>query len=139
MRLMRFVAAGSLAAASLGLVAAGATAADVGDGKLACNRYEICFSKDYPASKYQKHFYYGANHEGYVWTDTSNGYATNMAVRNSASAVANRDGSCDVKVVNDRGILPDSTITIGNVPDKVSWRYLDSINDANDRHERFNC
>ncbi len=139
MKLLRILAIGSLTAVSVGVVAAGASAADVGDGKLACNKYEICFSKDYPASKYQKHFYYSANHEGYVWTDTSNGHATNIGVRNSASSVANRDGSCDVKVVNDRGILPDSTITIGNSPGSVSWRYIGSINDANDRHERFNC
>jgi transposase len=128
-------------AGSLALAVAGASvaAADSGDGNVACNRGEICFSRDWGNYRYQKHFWYAGADAGYVWFDTATGVATNRAIRNDASAVANRDTLCDVRVVNDRGLLPDSTITIGNLPGSVSWKFLGSINDANDRHERVNC
>lgn len=41
-------------------VGAGA-AADSGDGKLGCNTYEICFSRDAANTTYQKHFYNAAS------------------------------------------------------------------------------
>lgn len=133
------IGAATAALMAVGVAGAAAASADSGDGQEACNRYEICFSKHWDNYRYQKHFWYSGSHANYVWWDRSEHKATTSYVQNSASALANRDGSCDVKVVNDRGIFPDSTITIPNYPGSVAWRYLDHLNDANDRHERTNC
>ncbi len=130
---------GVLALGLVGMTAGTASAEDIGDRKEGCNRYEICFSEHWKNYRYQKHFHYEGEHTGYRWYDTKRNRATSRDIRNSASAVANRDGRCDVRVVNDRGILPDTTRTFGNVPNRVDWRYLDKLNDANDRHERINC
>lgn len=108
-------------------------AADSGDGRRSCNLGEICFSKDYPASSWQKHFWYAGDHQGYYWFNVSTG-ASGTAVRNSASAIKNRDTVCRVKVVNDRNVLPDGVEIYS--PNDTTWRYLSSVNDANDRHER---
>lgn len=130
----------SAGAAALAVAGTAVASADSGDNNIPCNKGEICFSRDYGNYRYQKHFWYAGNHAGYVWFDTVAKVGTNQPIRNSASAVANRDTSCDVRVVNDRGILPDFTVTIGNLPGSTTWRYVGAtLNDANDRHERVNC
>lgn len=118
-----------------GLVAVPMNAsADSGDGKLACNAGEICLSRDWPATRYQKHFWNGGSHDGYSWVNTQTGGATYTKVQNSASSVKNRDSRCYMKIVNDRGPLPDNYKVIAN---DSTWRYVgDQMNDANDRHER---
>ena len=128
-------------AAALGTICLGAgpAAADDGDRSPACNRGEICFSRDFPASRYQKHFWYVGNHAGYTWYDVQARQVTNRAIRNDASALSNRDTLCDVKVVNDRGVLPDTTQIVPNRPGENYFVFLDRVNDANDRHERTNC
>lgn len=128
-------------AAALGalFVGAGTAAADNGDGNPACNRGEICFSRDNPASKYQKHFWYVGNHGGVTWVDVTTKRTTTREVRNDASSLSNRDTLCDVKVINDRGVLPDTTQIVPNRPGENYFVGLSRVNDANDRHERTNC
>lgn len=128
--------AGALGALFVG---AGAAAADDGDRSVACSRGEICFSRDNPASRYQKHFWYVGNHAGYTWYDVAAKRVTNWQIRNDASSLSNRDTICDVRVVNDRGVLPDITQIVPNRPDQNLFVGLDRVNDANDRHERTNC
>jgi transposase len=143
MRLPTRVAATAVAAtaAALGALFAGAgtAAADDGDRSPACNRGEICFSRDNPASRYQKHFWYAGNHAGSNWYDVSARKVTDWGVRNDASSLSNRDTICDVKVVNDRGVLPDFIQIVPNRPAVNVFVGLDRVNDANDRHERTNC
>jgi hypothetical protein len=118
---------------------AGTASADNGDGNPACNRGEICYSRDFPASRYQKHYWYVANHGGDTWVNVDTRQTTSREVRNDASALSNRDTLCDVKVINDRGVLPDDYVIVPNRPGENYFVYLGRINDANDRHERTNC
>jgi hypothetical protein len=115
-----------------------AASADVGDGQRACNSGEICISADYPASRYQRHFWYAANHTGY-FSDVVAGGSSTVPLQNHASSVSNRDSACDARIVNDRGILPDSIHTFAQHPTYNSWLQIIGVNDANDRHERVNC
>lgn len=58
-------------------------------------------------------------------------------VKNNADQVRNRDSSCHVKVVDDRGIYPDDVFTAVN---DGNWKTIcSSVDNENDRHERFNC
>ncbi|HJQ42592.1 MAG TPA: hypothetical protein VJ831_05880, partial [Jatrophihabitantaceae bacterium] len=38
-----------------------ATASDVGNGSSSCGTGELCYSKDYPATSYQRDYYYSGN------------------------------------------------------------------------------
>lgn len=130
----RLLPAVATAAMGLAVSVSPAFAGDYGDGKLSCNSGEICLSKHYGDYTWQKHFWYGASHSGYYWTNVNTG-SGGTAVVNSASAIKNRDTSCAVKVVDDRGWLPDNYATFAS-GDTV-WRYVGSeLNDRNDRHER---
>jgi transposase len=122
-----------------GFVGAGVTIAnaDSGDGNLACNGGEICFARDDGSYTYQKHFYYGASHDNYVFTNVTTGSADGGYLKNNADQIRNRDSSCDVKVVDDRGIYPDDVFTAVN---DGNWKTISGeVDNENDRHERFNC
>ena len=64
-----------LGLSALALLAGTATTAtaDSGDGSLACNTYEICFSRDTGNTTNQKHFYYSAKHDAYKFTNVNTG------------------------------------------------------------------
>lgn len=135
MRTTAMITAAVTVAASVGLAAA--AAADSGDGKLACNTYEICFSRDLANTTYQKHFYYGANHDGYTFTNVSSGATNQGALEDNAAQVKNRDGSCDVKVIDWNGAFPSVTQT---VPNNSTWTNLkDGVINQNNEHQRVNC
>lgn len=125
-----------LAAAGLGAVLAGGVAAtaDSGDGKLGCNTYEICFSRDAANTTYQKHFYNGGSHSGYTFTNVNTGAGGQGGLQNNAAQVRNRDGSCTVRVIDDLNLRPDDYHDIAN---NGVWTQLkgDVINE-NDKHER---
>jgi transposase len=115
-------------------IQAGIANADSGDGSLACNAGEICFNRDGANLTYQKHFWYSGDHSGYTFTNVSTGATGQGYLRDNAYSVKNRDSSCNVKVVDDRGIYPDDYQTIDN---NNSWTTLiSSVRDQNDRHER---
>lgn len=117
-----------------------AAAADVGDGQLGCNIYEICFSRDDSNNTYQKHFYNAGSHDNYTFTNVNTGATNQGALKDGADKIANRDGSCDVRVVDDRGLYPDDVQTVPNNSGSVVWVSLDSsVDNENDRHERVNC
>src|SRR5690349_14106160 len=103
-------------AATAGLIAGGAVmaTADSGDGSLACNVGEICFSRDPGNTTYQKHFWYSGNHDGYTFTNVNNGAGGQGPLRDNARQVRNRDTSCAVKVTNVRTLQPDQNQTIAN-------------------------
>ena len=112
----------------------GVATADSGDGNLNCNAGEICFNRDGGTLTYQKHFWYSGNHSGYTFTNVETGAGGQGDLRDNAYSVKNRDSSCDVKVVDDRGVYPDDYQTIAN---NNSWTTLiSSVRDQNDRHER---
>ena len=116
---------------------AGVAAADSGDGSLACNGGEICFSRDDGNYTYQKHFWYSADHAGYKFVNVTNGTTTSSYVRDGADQIRNRDSNCDVKVVDDRGWYPDDVFVAIN---DGSWKTISSaVDNENDRHERFSC
>lgn len=126
--------AGLALAAGGGLFLAPAASADSGDGNLACNGGEICFSRDSTNTTYQKHFWYAGNHDGYTFTNVTNGAGGQGGLRDGADQVRNRDTACSVKVVDDRGIWPDDYHVISN---SGSWtRLKDDTRNQNDRHER---
>lgn len=128
------IAAGALAV-SMGT--ATIATADSGDGSLACNSYEICFSRDTTNTTYQKHFWYGANHDGYKFTNVSTGAVSGSYLEDNAAQVRNRDGSCDVKVIDWNGALPSVTQTVSN---NGVWTMLkDGVRDQNNEHQRVNC
>lgn len=127
-------AAGVLAVSVATMSTAGA---DSGDGSLACNAYEICFSRDGGNTTYQKHFWYGANHDGYRFTNVSTGSLTGSYLEDNAAQIRNRDGSCDVKVIDWNGALPSVTQTVSN---NGVWTMLkDGVRDQNNEHQRVNC
>jgi transposase len=119
--------------AMVGVFAAPASA-DVGDGRLTCNSGEICYSRDEGNTNYQKHFWNAGWHTDYSFTDVRNGTGGQGAVRDGADQIRNRDTRCNVKVVNDHGVLPDQHRTYVN---DGSWYVLHSdVRNKNDRHER---
>jgi transposase len=119
--------------ATVGLAAV-ASAADNGDGYLACNAGEICFAKDDGSTTYQKHFFWGADHANYTFVNTSSGAATAFLLKDNADQVRNRDSSCAVRVIDDRGIIPDDW---QDIPNNGNWTTLiSSVDNENDRHER---
>ena len=127
-----------LGLSALALLAGTATTAtaDSGDGSLACNTYEICFSRDTGNTNHQKHFYYSANHDGYRFTNVNTG-ASSGVLEDNAAQVRNRDGSCDVKVIDWNGALPSVTHTVSN---NSVWTMLkDGVRDQNNEHTRVNC
>lgn len=116
------------------LVSAQAASADSGDGKLGCNWGEICFNRDGGNLTYQKHFWNSGSHDNYKFTNVSTGTTGHGNVRDNAYSVKNRDGSCTVKVVDDRGFYPDD---VHAIPNNSTWVMLkDAVRDQNDRHER---
>lgn len=125
----------SATAMSLGTISV--ASADSGDGNLGCNAYEICFSRDLSNTTYQKHFFYSANHDGYKFTNVSTGAQTSSLLEDNAAQVRNRDGSCDVKVIDWNGALPSVTQTVSN---NGVWTNLkDGVRDQNNEHTRVNC
>lgn len=130
-----------ISAVTVGVVGSGAllvpAAADSGDGLLGCNTYEICFSRDLSNTTYQKHFYYGGVHDGYSFTNVNTGATGQGALKDNAAQVRNRDGSCDVKVIDYNGALPSASHTIAN---NNTWTNLkDGVRDQNNEHQRVNC
>lgn len=108
--------------------------ADSGNGQLTCDGGEICLSRDSGSFTWQKHFWWAAEHGGYYWTNVNDGTGGTTVV-NSASAVKNRDTGCTVKVINDRGALPDY-VQIFAANSNTWFSLVSGVNDANDRHER---
>lgn len=121
-----------LLASALSLTALPAIAAvSPGTASAACDYREICFYQD-------------DNGGGGVWETQSrasshtnifgsNGYT----VRNNVDSVRNRDSSCDIKVVDDRGINPDDVDTVPN--DGLMKNLKSSVDNENDRHEKGSC
>lgn len=127
---------------------------DVGDGYLDCNGGEICLimmdvcntstincsnPKGAVYLTYQKHFWWSQSHASYEWTDVYTGDKTSWTVRNSASAIRNRDTQCSVKVIDDRGPIPDD---VQYILQGLGHSYFDlqsHVDDQNDRHERYSC
>jgi transposase len=138
---MRVKVIGAAAAVLLGgLAFAPAASADSGDGLEACNRGEICFTMDETSHRYRKHFWYSGSHSGYTWWDATADVQTGISVRDSADLIANRDTICNVKVIDDRGLVPDDTHDVANNPGTAVWVNIRGpVDDENDRHERHNC
>lgn len=59
------------------------------------------------------------------------------ALQNNAAQVRNRDGSCDVKVIDDLNLRPGDYHIIANNGVWTAFKG-DTIN-QNDKHERVNC
>lgn len=126
--------AGSLLLVGSGLALAPGAFADSGDGSLACNGGEICFSRDLTNTTYQKHFFFAGDHDGYSFTNVTNGAGGQGPLKDGADQVRNRDSSCSIKVVDDRGILPDDYQVVAN---NGAWTVLNTdVRNQNDRHER---
>lgn len=128
---------GVAAALSVSLAVFGATAAsaaDSGDGYLACNSGEICFGSADGNTTYQKHFFWGADHANYFFTNVNTGVQSTTPLKDNADQVRNRDSACAVRVIDDRGILPDDW---QDIPNNGNWTTLiTTVDNENDRHER---
>jgi transposase len=128
----KLILGGFGALAMVGAFAAPASA-DVGDGRLACSSGEICFTRDL-TTNFQKHFWAAGWHTDYTFTDVRNGNGGQGAVRDNAEMIRNRDTRCNVKVVNDHGVLPDQHRTYVN---DGTWYILhNEVLNKQDRHER---
>ena len=124
-------------AAVAAAIPVGAASADNGDGNLACNRGEICFTYD-GSYKYQKQFWNAASHDGYYFTNVSTGAGTSYPLLNDAYGIWNRDTSCQAKVINVQSFQPDDSQTFA--ANDGAWRVLNSsVQNKNDKHERVNC
>lgn len=137
----KIIAGLTVPAAALAAIVGGAltnaASADSGDGKLGCNTYEICFSRDLSNTTYQKHFYNAGVHDGYSFTNVTSGATGQGALKDNAAQIRNRDGSCDVKVIDWNGALPSVTQTFAN---NSTWTNLkDGLRDQNNEHQRVNC
>jgi hypothetical protein len=133
-RLLSLLASLALAGGLIAGVAATASAADVGDGLLSCNRGEICFARDIPSTTYQKHFWYSADHNGYYFTNVNTGNRDGGPLQDHADQVRNRDTVCAVLVVDNRGIFPDDSY---RAPNDGVWKNIPStVDNENDHHTR---
>lgn len=109
--------------AGLALVAAPASAT--------CTTGEICFYKNDNGG--------GAVYEtiARAQSHTNLRFSDGKAVRNNVDSVRNRDTSCSIKVVDDRGIYPDDWQSITN--NGRIYNLISSVSNQNDRHERSSC
>lgn len=135
MRMFRALKTAIMAAllAAVGLIAVPAVAqADSGDGKLACNYGEICLARDWSDVTYQRHFWYSGPTNG-NFVNRYTGQSSGGAVANNASAIWNRDSSCNVAIID--------THWYGN---NIKWFgkgtsnfvYMGDFNDVNDEIAR---
>ena len=133
----KILAGGAVLGALLTSIATVAQA-DNGDGLLGCNQYEICFSRDADNNTYQRHFYYSdGDHDNDYFTNVNTGVVTSSKLHDNAYKVRNRDGSCDVQVKDNNGLLPAVTDAI---PNNGTWTNLkDGVRNQNDEHLRVNC
>lgn len=132
MKAWKRIVCSSMLATSIVAVPNMATA-DNGDNTPSCVANEICLSKD-AGTPWQKHFWWGAEHGGYYWVNVTTGVGGTTVV-NSASVVKNRDSACSIKIIDDRGILPDNYQVFAAAIN--TWYPLNSaLNNQNDRHER---
>lgn len=124
-------------AALVGVPIGTAGAADIGDGNLACNRGEICFTYD-GYYTYQKQFWNAGTHDGYYFTKISDGAATSYPLRDNAWGIWNRDTVCSVKVIDVLGFAPDQSQTF--VKNDTGFRKFNTeVINQNDKHERVSC
>ncbi len=109
---------------------------DNGDGWEACNLGEICFHDLSDTERYRKHFFRNANHDGIQWWDA----VANRRVgwlRDDANTIRNRHREKCVKVIDDRGWWGDDVFVVPR--DGILRVIPASVQNQNDRHERFNC
>jgi hypothetical protein len=138
---VRFVLGVATAVLCTPIFVAVAAASDVGNGSASCGRGEMCYSKDYPSSLYQRDYYYSGNDTAAPSTFqyVSSPYWTNVPVLNHASSVNNRHTSCKFLIVdwNDAGTQMVNSQEVSVHPDSTSWVPLKSVlNDRNDAHLR---
>lgn len=127
MRTITKIAATLGAAAAVTVSMAGVANADRGDGQLACNPYEICFSEHANGVGGQRHFFENAEHSG------AGNFHNGVRFYHNASSVKNRDSECTVHV-QESGDWNNNTQSFirGNY-----WQNINSdINDENARHWR---
>lgn len=135
---MRKILALVFVALAAPLVGVAAASADTGDGNETCNTYEICFFRNSDNVRYSRDFYYGdSDHSGNSWYDRQTNTWTSIRIEDDANRVKNRDGSCDVKVIDWNGALPSVSDTIPN--DGVFHQLNDNVRNQNNEHQRVNC
>ncbi|MDT4939476.1 MAG: hypothetical protein QOG80_3147 [Pseudonocardiales bacterium] len=135
---IRLVVGMAVAALCAPFIVMATAAADDGDGYLSCDRYELCYSQDYPASYAQKDFYNSGNDSGnyFTWVNTG---SSGASVLNRASSMDNLDTQCWVRVVdwNSNGTSMLAYQDFGNHPSSSYWVGFSSrMNDHNDAHLR---
>ena len=115
----------------LALVIAGVTGVQAAPAGAICTTGEICFYKNDNAG--------GAVYETISRSQSHSNlkFSDGTAVKNNVDSVKNRDTSCNIKVVDDRGVLPDDWQTIVN--DSKSHNLMSSVSNQNDRHEKGSC
>lgn len=139
---LRKIISVAVAAASIALIPAGAAMADAGDGDpTACSTYEICFARNSDSLRYYREFYNGdGDHGNNRWYDRHNKTYVNYYLEDDVNRIRNRDGSCDVKVIDWNGALPSVSHTVGNSPNNATWVTLkDGVRNQNNEHQRVNC
>lgn len=129
-------AAGTLsAAAALSVAVIGVAGADRGDGNLACNSGEICFSQHASGNGGQRHFWYGAEHSD-AGNFTNQDGTSGVRFYHNASAIKNRDTETAV-CVEESGDVWNDKWTFGR---SNSWvNFGTDLNDENARHWRSAC
>lgn len=127
----------ALALALLTALPALSALADNGDGLESCNSGEICLYRDSGSDRFTRHFWWSATYDSsHQWWDTVDNQYEGQ-VRDTLSAVRNKDTTCQVRFTNLLGFWPDETWTVDN--DSLRHVAPSYINNESDKHQRVNC
>lgn len=127
----------ALGASCLVMTAARADGTDNGDGIVSCNRYEMCYSQDNPASSWQRDFFYSGDDGPYYFRYTANN-SLGGRVLNHASSMNNRL-TCYARVIdwNSNATAVSAYQDFSAHPDSSKWvAFTSRMNDHNDAHLR---
>ena len=135
----RLAAATSLVigASCFAITTARADGTDFGDNIVSCNRGELCYSQDNPATSWQRDFWWSGDDGPYYFRYTAN-YSIGGRVLNHASSMNNRL-SCYARVIdwNADATAVSAYQDFSQHPDSSKWVAFNSrMNDHNDAHLR---
>jgi hypothetical protein len=133
MRMLERTVVATVIVAALLAPAAPARAADVGDGRLACNRGEICFQwlwDGFITSTWQKHFWWSNwRHDLECFCNPPPLYPV-FPLRNEASGFWNRDTQCYVRLWD---VDSGGWHYYAQIPRDLMGNFADDRNDAHSR------
>ena len=143
LRALAVTVGAALVALCAQIIVAGQASADNGDNSGPCTNGEFCYSKDNPATNYQRDYWWSGNDSASpaYWYHVTQGMWTAVKVLNNASSANNRDNVCDVWVVdwNSTGTARVREQRFPRHPSTNQWvGFISGLGDHNDAHLRCN-